>query len=200
MAYKIFIKGENMSLSGQYVIPVSKNKRQYDLFLRSSYEYGVYLDTDIANLKPIAQLAKKHNKKIIIHTDLIQGLKNDEYSAEYICQEIKPFGIISTKPSVISKAKQRGLLTVQRIFLLDSQALEKSFSIAKKTQADYVEILPGIIPGFVKKVAAEIKIPILTGGLVTTKEEVSCALNAGAQAVTTSRVALWQAMENVPKT
>lgn len=185
-----------MSLNGQSLIPVSKNKRQYDLFLKSSYEYGVYLDTDLLHLKPISQLAKEHNKKVLIHTDLIQGLKNDEYSIEYICQEIKPYGIISTRPSVITKAKHRGLMTIQRIFLLDSQALQKSYAIAEKTQADYLEILPGIIPGFIKKIANDIKIPILAGGLVTTKEEVNCALNAGAQAVTTSHVALWQAQEH----
>lgn len=186
-----------MSLKGQSLIPVSKNKRQYDLFLKSSYEYGVYLDTDLLHLKPISKLAKEHEKKILIHTDLIQGLKNDEYSIEYICQDIKPYGIISTRPSVIAKAKKRGLMTIQRIFLLDSQALEKSYAIAQKTQADYLEILPGVIPGFIKKIANDIKIPILAGGLVTTKEEVNCALNAGAQAVTTSHVALWQALEHI---
>lgn len=185
-----------MSLNGQRLIPVSKNKRQYELFLKSSYEFGVYLDTDLIQLKPISQLAKEHKKKILIHTDLIQGLKNDEYSAEYICQEIRPFGIISTRPSVIAKAKQRGLMTIQRIFLLDSQALEKSYAIAHKTQADYLEILPGIIPGFIKKISNDMNIPILAGGLVTTKEELACALNAGAQAVTTSHVPLWQAQEH----
>jgi glycerol uptake operon antiterminator len=188
-----------MSLNGQSVIPVSKSKRQYDLFLKSSYEFGVHLDADLLHLKPISQLAKDNNKKILIHTDLIQGLKNDEYSIEYICQDIKPFGIISTRPSVIAKAKQRGLMTIQRIFLLDSQALEKSYGIAQKTQADYLEILPGIIPGFIKKISNDINIPILAGGLVTTKEEVNCALNAGARAVTTSNVALWKTLESMPQ-
>lgn len=186
-----------MSLNGQSLIPVSKNKQHYDLFLKSSYEYGVYLDTDLLHLKPISQLAKQYDKKILIHTDLIQGLKNDEYSIEYICQEIKPYGIISTRPSVIAKAKKRGLMTIQRIFLLDSQALEKSYAIAEKTQADYLEILPGILPAFIRKIANDIDIPILAGGLVTTKQEVNSALSAGAKAVTTSHVALWQGMERI---
>ncbi|WP_210366151.1 glycerol-3-phosphate responsive antiterminator [Bacillus sp. REN3] len=185
-----------MSLNGQYIIPAAKNERQYELFLESSYEYGVYLDTNIAHLKPISLQAKEHGKKILIHTDLIQGLKNDEYSTEYICQEMNPFGIISTKPNVIAKAKQRGLMTVQRVFLLDSQALEKSYSIIKKTQADYIEILPGILPDFIKTIAKDISVPILTGGLITKKEEVACALDAGAEAITTSAVSLWKNLEN----
>lgn len=187
----------NMSLNGQSIIPVSRNKSQYELFLKSSYEFGVYLDTELRQLKPISQLAKEYNKKVLIHTDLIQGLKNDEYSIEYICQEIKPYGIISTRPSVIAKAKQRKMLTIQRIFLLDSQALEKSYAIAHKTQADYLEILPGIIPSFINKIRKEVNIPILAGGLVTTKEELNSALNAGAKAVTSSHVPLWKAMEIV---
>ncbi|PLR96763.1 glycerol-3-phosphate responsive antiterminator [Bacillus sp. T33-2] len=185
-----------MSFHGQQVIPVAKNKNQYNLFLESSFQYGVYLDMDIAQLKPVSQLAKQHNKNILLHADMIQGLKNDEYSTEYLCQEIKPFGIISTKPNVILKARQKGVLTVQRIFLLDSQALQKSYSILKHTKADYVEILPGIIPGFIRKMAEDHTIPILTGGLVQTRDEVTCALNAGARAVTTSRVALWKSFES----
>nr|WP_043931355.1 glycerol-3-phosphate responsive antiterminator [Bacillus sp. EB01] len=184
-----------MSLYGQYVIPVVKNMSQYELFLKSSYEYGVYLETNIAHLKPISLLAKEHNKKILFHTDLIMGLKNDEYSVEYICQEIKPYGIISTRPNVISKAKKRGLMTVQRIFLLDSQALEKSYTIAKKTEADYLEILPGIIPDYIKTIGQVTSIPVLTGGLISTKIEIANAINAGAKAVTTSNVSLWMSME-----
>ena len=186
-----------MNFNGQSLIPVSKNMCQYDLFLKSGFEYGVYLDTDLIHLKPISELAKEYNKKLIIHTDMIQGLKNDEYSIEYICQDIKPFGIISTRPSVLAKAKKRGLLTIQGVFLLDSQALKKSYEIAQKTQADYLEILPGILPDFIRKISNDIDIPVLTGGLVTTREEVNCALRAGAQAVTTSNVALWKAVERL---
>jgi glycerol uptake operon antiterminator len=186
-----------MIFNGQSLIPVSKNKSQYELFLKSSYEFGVYLDTELTQLKPISQLAKEYNKKVLINTDLIQGLKNDEYSIEYICQEIKPYGIISTRPRVITKAKQRNMLTIQRIFLHDSHALEKSYAIAHKTQADYLEILPGIIPSIINKITREVNIPILAGGLVTTKEELNCALNAGARAVTSSHVPLWEAIEIV---
>jgi len=80
---------------------------------------------------------------MIFHVDLIHGLKNDDYGTEYICQEFSPFGLISTKANVILKAKQRGVLSIQRMFLIDSHALGQSYRLIEKTQPDYIEVLPG---------------------------------------------------------
>ncbi|PLR75920.1 glycerol-3-phosphate responsive antiterminator GlpP [Bacillus sp. V3-13] len=181
-----------MSFHGQQIIPAAKNMKQFELFLESSCDFGVLLEIHIAQLKHVSQMACQCNKKILIHADLVHGLKNDEYATEFLCQEIKPFGIISTRPNVIVKAKQKGVLAIQRIFLLDSQAMERGYSLLKTTKADYVEVLPGIIPRIIRQMSENINIPILAGGLVQTEEEVASAIHAGAIAVTTSRVELWK--------
>lgn len=191
------MKGENMSFNGQRIIPAVKNMKQFETFLDSSYEYGIFLDTHIAQLRQVSQMSKEKKKKILIHSDLVQGLKNDEYATEYLCQEIKPFGIISTRSNVILKVKQKGLIAIQRVFILDSQALEKSYMILKNSKADYVEILPGVIPSVIKEMSQKIEIPILAGGLVQTIDEMVCAINAGALAVTTSSRDLWKRAEKI---
>lgn len=182
----------------QRILPASTNMREFERFLLSSYEIGVFLDMHISQLKHINIMAKQNGKKMIYHVDLIHGIKNDEYATEYICQEFKPFGLISTKSSVILKAKQKGVLAVQRIFLLDSHALEKSYKLVEKTRPDFIEILPGAMPWMIKEVKDRLGIPVFAGGLIRTTEEVQNALNAGATSITTSKRELWDNFNESP--
>lgn len=175
----------------QKILPASANMKEFERFLKSSYEIGVFLDMHIAQLKNINQLAKEYKKKMIYHVDLIHGIKSDEYATEYICQEYKPYGLISTKSSVILKAKQKGVVAVQRIFMLDSHALEKSYNLVEKTKPDYIEVLPGAMTWMIKEVKERLEIPVFAGGLIRTAEEVNHALKAGAEAITTSKRELW---------
>lgn len=175
----------------QKILPVSTNMKEFERFLKSPYEIGVFLDMHIAQLKNINQMSRQYGKKMVYHVDLIHGIKNDEFATEYICQEFKPFGLISTKASVIQKAKQKGVIAVQRIFLIDSHALEKSYKLLEKTEPDYIEVLPGAIPWMITEVKERVNIPILAGGLIRTADDVKNALQAGAAAITTSKRELW---------
>ncbi|WP_027415956.1 glycerol-3-phosphate responsive antiterminator [Aneurinibacillus terranovensis] len=181
-----------MSFHGQKILPAARNMKDFEKIVHSSYEYGVFLDTHIAQLKNLYQMAHKYNKKMFLHADLIQGLKNDEYATEYLCQEIKPFGLISTRASVIMKAKQKGVLAIQRMFLLDTNALEKSYSLIEKTQPDFIEVLPGAMPAIITEVQERTGLPIFAGGLIRSVEDVENALQAKATAITTSNRSLWE--------
>lgn len=175
----------------QKILPASANMKDFENFLESSYEIGVFLDLHIAQLKNVSLMAKQHNKKMIYHVDLIHGIKSDEYAAEFICQEYKPFGLISTKSSVIVKAKQKGVIAIQRVFLIDSHALEKNYRLVQKTKPDFIEVLPGAMPWMIKEVKERLNTPILAGGLIRTADEVTNALEAGASSITTSKTELW---------
>lgn len=184
-----------MSFQDQKVIPAIRNMKEYERFLKSSFQCGIILDTHISQLKTIMNMAKKQNKQILLHADLIHGLKSDEYATEYLCQEIKPYGILSTRSNVIVKAKQKGVLAIQRIFLLDSSALHKSYSLLDRTQPDCIELLPGAMPTIISEVYENIKLPILAGGFIRTVDDVNHALNSGATAITTSNEILWEHFE-----
>jgi glycerol uptake operon antiterminator len=179
----------------QKILPASTSMKEFEMFLKSPYEIGVILEVHIAQLKNISQMSKAHGKKIIYHIDMIHGIKNDDYATEYICQEYKPYGIISTKSNVILKAKQKGVIAVQRVFLLDSHALEKSYRLIEKTKPDYIEVLPGAMPWMIEEVKGRLNTPIFAGGLIRTPEDVKNALQAGATAITTSKTELWSLNE-----
>ena len=127
--------------------------------------------------------------------DLVQGLKNDEYATEYVCQELKPYGVISTKASVIVKARQKKVKTMQRMFLLDSSSLEKSYQLMERTQPDYIEVLPGLMPKYIEEVKRQTGKLVFAGGLIDTVEEVEQAIAAGASSITTSNKELWKYFE-----
>jgi glycerol uptake operon antiterminator len=167
-----------MSFNGQQVLPAVKKMKDFEKVLATNYDYIVLLDIHIGQLHSLMQYAKTSNKKILLHADLIQGLKNDEYAAEFLCQTFKPAGLISTRGSILR-------------ILLDTIALETSYKLVEKVKPDFIEVLPGVVPHLINEVNEATGIPIIAGGLLRTREEVDQVLTAGAIAVTTSRKNLW---------
>lgn len=185
-----------MSFHNQPILPAIRNMKQFDEFLNSSFSYGVILDIHLGQLKGVIKEAQKHGKNMMVHVDLIQGIKHDEYGAEFICQDIKPAGIISTRSNVIAKAKQKKIYAIQRLFLLDTSAMEKSMEFIGKHKPDFIEVLPGIVPSLIQEIKEKTGIPIFAGGFIRTEEDVEQALKAGAVAVTTSNTKSWKKYEN----
>lgn len=184
-----------MKLHNQILLPAVRKMKDLEKLMKLSYEYIVILNIHISQIRPIVDLAKSHGKKPILHADLIEGLKNDEYAAEYLCQIVNPAGIVSTRSGVITKTKQTGHLAIQRMFLLDTNALEKSYAMFERTKPDFIEVLPGIIPHMIKEVTERTGIPVFAGGLIRTVNDVEQAIHAGASAVTTSSPELWRHFE-----
>lgn len=185
----------SLLLNGQNVLPAVHKLKDVEAVLASPFSYMVLLGGHLGQLKNIVDLANQHGKKVLLHADLIDGLKNDEYAAEFLCQSIRPAGIISTRSSVIGRTKQNGLIAIQRLFLIDSDALERSYTVLDKNRPDFIEVLPGVIPDIISEVKQRSGIPIIAGGLIRTQEHVKQAIEAGASAITTSRKELWKPAE-----
>ena len=100
-------------------------------------------------------------------------------------------GIISTRPTLIRRARHRGLLTVQRAFILDSLSLTSLSGQLEQGKPDFVEILPGIMPRVIAEISARTQVPVIAGGLLRDKADVMAAMRAGAAAVSTSAPSLW---------
>ncbi|MBM7650090.1 glycerol uptake operon antiterminator [Bacillus ectoiniformans] len=181
-----------MGFHGQKILPAIRTMKDFEKMLDTPFEYGVFLDLHVGMVKSVVDHATQHGKKMFLHLDLMNGLTSDEYAAEFIAQYIKPYGIISTKGSAIMKAKQKGLYATQRAFIIDSSAIKRSIKLIGKTDPDYIEVLPGVVPKVIKTLHEETGKPIFAGGLIDTQEEVEAALEAGACAITTSNRDLWK--------
>lgn len=149
------------------------------------------LHGDIMNLKSDVEYALNKNKYVFVHVDLILGLSHDIYSLEFIHEVVKPTGIITTKASLVKRAKDLELFVIQRLFMLDSKSFREGIEILKKTRPDAVEIMPGVVIKAIKSIVTQTHLPVIAGGLIDTKQEILNALDAGATSVSTSDIKMW---------
>lgn len=130
-------------------------------------------------------------KLAVVHIDLVDGLSSREIAVDSLNALCHPDGIISTRPTLIRRARHRGLLTVQRAFILDSLSLTSLSGQLEQGKPDFVEILPGIMPRVIAEISARTQVPVIAGGLLRDKADVMAAMRAGAAAVSTSAPSLW---------
>ncbi len=151
---------------------------------------------DICTIPDIVRKIKDSGRIAMVHIDLIAGLNNSrEVSLDFIKNNTRADGIITTKGNMIPHAKELGLNTVLRYFVLDSIALlniEKQ-SRSGVVQPDIIEILPGVIvPKMIKKINLISRVPVIAGGLISDKEDVMNALSNGATAISTTNQKVWR--------
>jgi glycerol uptake operon antiterminator len=173
------------------VVPAVRKIKDFEKLLKSDHGIMILLETRIAQLPHLVRYAKKFDKKIIVHLDLINGLQVDQYGMEFLVHHMKVDGVISTRGNIISMAKKSGLVAIQRMFAIDSSAIKRNIELVDKTKPDYIEVLPGIIPSVIREIADQTETPVIAGGLIRSADDIRLALNNGAVAATTSRRDLW---------
>lgn len=173
------------------VVPAVRNLKDFEKALQTKSEWIVLLEIRLGQLKSVVEHAKRANKKVLLHIDLVHGLKADEYGVEFLVNEVKVDGIVSTRGSVMELAKKRRVLAIQRMFLLDSLSLKTEVRLGQRYLPNYIEVLPGKLPDEIKEISEQTKVPIIAGGLINNQEDVDNALKAGAVAVSTSEKDLW---------
>ena len=174
------------------IIPAVKSPEELDRILTGPEKLVFVLFGDILTIPDIVAKLKTAGKTVLVHLDLIDGLNSREVAVDFLAENTRADGILSIKANLVKYAKSRGLLAVQRFFVLDSMALinvEKQFPL---DYADAVEILPGLMPKVIRRLAGLTDKPIIAGGLITDRQDVKSALDAGAAAVSTTKLDLLQ--------
>lgn len=163
-----------------------------DLFeesLSSPVEIIFLLEGNVMTVGRQIKKAHENGKSIFIHIDLMKGIGKDKCGVEFL-SNLNADGIISTRASLIKNAREIGMLSVQRYFALDSQGIGSIKEMINTVRPDFIEIMPGVIEKIITRFATE-DIPIIAGGLIETKSEVTKALSCGAIAVSTGKKDLW---------
>lgn len=174
-------------------IAAVKNNGNIDAAIASKCEIVFLLSGSISDLKNTIARLKDAGKMVFVHVDLIEGLGRDHAAINYIQQEWKPDGIISTKNQLLRYAKEKGLLTIQRFFLLDSISLAQCLKIAQESKPTAIEIMPGVMPQITAEISEKLSsvAGVIVGGLVREEKDITNALEAGALGVSASGVELW---------
>lgn len=180
-------------LSDCPVIAAVKNEAQLERALRTECEVVFLLFGDLLNIAELTERVRGAGKFPVVHLDLINGLSPREIAVDFIAKTTCAGGLISTRPQLIRRAKELGLFTVLRVFVIDSMALENLARDRLLVEPDVIEILPGVMPDVLRRICASVSTPMIAGGLLSQKKDVLAALDAGAVAVSTTDEALWSA-------
>ena len=173
------------------IIAAVKSDRELNACLACDCRVIFILYGDICSISEIVNVVHQAGKYAFVHMDLIEGLAPREVGVDFIKNQTNADGIISTKSSLIRRAKQEGLMTVQRYFLLDSLVLESIEKQDVSSSADLIEVLPGLMPKIIRHLTAVSHKPIIAGGLIRDKEDVVNALSAGAIAISSTNQEVW---------
>lgn len=173
------------------IIAGVKNIDNLNDALSSDCEIIFLLSGTIFDLKETVSKIKEKGKMVFIHVDLLDGFSKDATALKYISSEICPDGIISTKNSLLKAAKSLGMLTVQRVFIIDSLSIETAVKASQMINPDAIEILPGIMPRIISKLTSISDVPVIVGGLVSEEEDVRIAIKSGALGASTSSKKIW---------
>ena len=177
------------------IIAAVKDDRELVRALQSDVDVVFILYGDVCTIPMIVDRIKEAGRTAMVHLDLVSGLSPKEISIDYIRMRTRADGIITTRANLIRHARESGLATILRYFVLDSLALiniEKQSQQHHASQPDLIEILPGVIsPKVLSRICQMSRVPVIAGGLIHDREDVMNALNAGAIAISTSTPDVW---------
>jgi len=172
------------------IIAAVYSDRDFEEALKNNVEVIILLRANLLTLHKFIESAHKNQKMLFVHADMTEGITKDDFGIAYIAKAGAD-GIVSTRSNLIKTAKKSKLMTVQRVFAIDSKSVSTAIETAKSCKPDMIEIMPGIIPKVIARFKGNVNIPLIMGGFIETKEEIAQALSAGAHAVSTSRSELW---------
>ena len=128
------------------VIAAVKNVEGIERCLESDVKIVFVLFGNLCSISGIVERVKEAGKMALVHIDLVEGLSAHEVAVDYIRKNTRADGIISTRLNMINRAKELSFYTVFRIFVLDSRAYQSIEKQRKQIRADFIEILPGVMP------------------------------------------------------
>jgi glycerol uptake operon antiterminator len=128
---------------------------------------------------------------ICVNVDMVGGVASDPSGIRFLAREVD--GVISTHRHVVEIARSNRALAIQRLFAIDTSAVERGLKVLCQADPDAVEILPGLaFPEIVESYRAALSKPVLAGGLIKDGATAATILRAGAVGVSTSDHRLWK--------
>ncbi len=178
-------------LEASPIIAAVKDDDGLERCLSSDCRAVFVLYGSVITIADIVRRVKQADRAAFVHIDLIEGLSAKEAAVDFLIERTEADGLITTKQALIRHAKARGMMTVQRFFLLDSMALSVIKRQIEQVEPDFIEVLPGGLPKIIGKITKLTPVPLIAGGLIEDKEDVVRALKAGASGISSTNGEVW---------
>lgn len=172
------------------VLPAVKDAGRLEACLAQPAGVVFLLCGDILNIDRLIDRVHQAGKYAVVHANLVAGLAPREIAVDFL-HRCGADGIISTRPMLLRRGRELGLLTVLRVFAIDSKAVSNLGRETEGGMPDVIEILPGTLCKVLHRLSRELPVPLIAGGLLSDKADVLAALGAGALCVSASDESLW---------
>lgn len=180
-----------MSVFGNRKVAAAVRTREdFEIALTSKVDVIFLLYSSILTMQKHIEMCHESGKKIFLHMDFAEGIGKDRAGLEFL-KSIEADGILTTRTNLIRPAKELGLITVQRFFIVDSHSVDTAVESIRIAKPDIVEIMPGVVKKKIIEFSHKVSMEILAGGLIEFREDVDEAIDAGATAVSTANRMLW---------
>ena len=153
------------------------------------------LNGNMLTIEEQEQRVLEAKKFPFIHLDMVEGFEARPIVVDYLSDRFgNDCGIITTRNSIVRKCIAKNIRVVQRFFALDSLSVDNFLDqLDAFSRLDAIEIIPGVLPKIIKRVHERYPhIPLISGGLIRTEQEIQDALKAGCYGISTTRKSLWQ--------
>src|SRR5712692_8146333 len=168
-----------------------KSNEDIQVALDSDAQLLFMLKGDAFQLPPFVAQAHERGKGLVVHVDLVSGVGKDRAGIQYL-HHIGVDAIITSRSQLVSAGKAEGLVTIQRLLLLDDSALETGVRTIARVAPDIVEVLPGIIfPEVAPTLQQLLPGPFIAGGFIRTAADVARIQAAGGILSSSSTYQLW---------
>lgn len=177
--------------SGLPIIASITKPEQIEAAAASKVKRVILMTGDIVRLADIRNRLHESGKEVFVHLEMVQGLGRDSSAVQYLAATFAVDGIVTTKSNAIAAARQAGIRSIQRIFAIDSAAVETAVKMIGQVMPDEVELMPGLMPRVIRDLKARLNRPLIVGGLIRSEEEIRVALNSGADHVSIGDQRFW---------
>ncbi len=177
------------------IVAAINNNELLEACKKSPCEIIYVLYGDICTIPDIVDEIIEAGKIAIVHLDLINGLASREICVDFINKYTKAAGIITTKPHLIKRGNELGLITIQRFFMIDQINYNNIKKHVHEASPDIVEVMPAGLTKMISYVLEETNKPLIASGLILDKSDVTGALSAGAIAVSTTNQSIWNSLD-----
>ena len=169
--------------------------------IKSNEDIQVALDSDVLllfilkgdafQLAPSVEQTHQRGKAFVVHVDLVSGVGKDRAGIQYL-RRVGVDAIITSRSQLVLAGRAEGLITIQRLLLVDDSALESGVRTIARAAPDIVEILPGIIfPEVAPTLQQLLPGPFIAGGFIRTATDVGRIQAAGGILSSSSTYQLW---------
>ncbi|MFY9780997.1 MAG: glycerol-3-phosphate responsive antiterminator [Candidatus Baltobacteraceae bacterium] len=179
-------------ISRSPVIPAVRQPQHLPQSIAAPSDVVYLLCGSVMTVRDLVAGLREGGKAAVVNIDLLGGLAGDVPGVQFL-ESCGVSGVISTHTETLRASRARGLLAIQRSFLLDSHAVANSLRALERFLPDAVELLPApAAPRVVAQFAKTHPELVLTaGGLIGSLAEIDALVRAGIRATSVSDPSLW---------